>query len=158
MIEYIKKNNVENGNEIFHEYISKYKELLKSRNDLRFGVPPSLRTYVEKSDIFRFCLIHDIKLSLMTYFDSEDAKSSSFEGLRILSEQGNKDIVSIGSNKFFPCNGFHGLDSGADWYYCETCVPNYQLKQDIKENFWSKNIVHKYGFQWAPPTPYIPYN
>jgi len=152
MIEYIKKNNIEKGDEILHKYKSEYKEFLKSNNDLRFGMIPSLQSYIEKSDIFRFCLIHNIRLSLMTYFDSEDAKSSSFEGLRILSEQGNKDIVSLGSNKFFPCNGYHGLTSNANWFYCETCVPNSQLKQDIKENIWSENIVHKYGFQWYPRT------
>ena len=119
---------------------------------------PGLKYYVEKSNIFRFCLIHDINLTWMTYFNSEDAKNSGFEGLRILAEKGNEDIVILGVANFFPCNGYHGLTSKARWYYCGTCVSKSQLIEDVTKKNWSKNIVHKYGFQWAPPTPYISYS
>tara|TARA_Y100000294_G_C8519469_1_gene322264 strand:+ start:209 stop:736 length:528 start_codon:yes stop_codon:yes gene_type:complete len=152
MIEYIKNNNVENGNEILNKYNKAYVEFIGASTDLHFGMIPSLGSFVEKGNIFSFCLIHDIRLSLLTYFNSEDAKKSWFEGLRILAEQGNEHIVSIGSNKFFPCNSSHGLSSKADWFYCGTCVSDSQLIQDVKKGFWSKNIVDKYGFQWYPRT------
>jgi len=98
----------------------------------------SLKGVYELYKIFQICLIHDIRLSRLEYFDFINAKKSNFGILRKLAAEGNRDIVMILitgkmiKDQFFPCHSSHDLESGVSWYYCETCVNAVNLIEDLK--------------------------
>ena len=154
MKEYIKNNNIENGDEILHKYQNTFEEF----NDMVRGPISSLKTYVEKGDIFRFCLIHDIRLSQLRYFGREEAEDDMFEQLSELVRRGYNHNVLIGDS-FYPCNGgpprrarFPSMYLFNIWYYCPTCVTEFELIKDVMKKDWVLDIIIKYGFRWYPKT------
>ena len=159
MKEYIKNNNIENGDEILHEYQSAYEEYRNSQKQMEniTGMMPSLRSHIEKAYIFRFCLIHDIKLSELRYFGRKEAENHMFQQLRDLVRNGNDHNLLIGEMGFYPCNGgpprkekYPSQYLFNEWHYCNTCVSESELIEDVKNKDWVHNIVIKYGYQWIP--------
>jgi hypothetical protein len=155
MIEYIKNNNIENGDEILHAYKTAYLDYKNYKNT--FGWAASIGEAVIKSEkVFRSCLIHDTRLSTLFYYGREEAENSWFEGLKILAKSGHEHLVSIGGNKYYPCNDpcRSFLESNSRWNYCTICVSESQLIKDVKEDNWTMYIVTKYGFEWVLHSPF----
>ena len=122
-----------------------------------YQVPLSPREYLEKANIFRFCLIHDIKLFGLRYFGREEAENHMFQQLRDLVRNGSDHNVLIGDVGFYSCNG--GPPSHEEYpseylfnelHYCNKCVSETELIEDVKNKDWVNNIVIKYGYYWSP--------
>ena len=159
MKEYIKNNNLENGDEILNQYQNDYEKFCNMKEEMNTGVIEPLKIYIEKSDIFRFCLIHDKKLSTLRYYDKEEVDNGMvrFQQLIDLVQNGSNHNVLIGDMGFYPCNEAPPKSEVLpakylwnEWNYCNKCVSESELIDDIKIYFWHMNIVIKYGFNWIP--------
>lgn len=159
MKEYIINNNLENGDEILNEYQSAYEKFCEMNEQMKYGIITPLKGYIEESDIFRFCLIHDKKLFTLRYYSKEAINDGmlQFQQLIDLVQNGSNHNVLVGNMGFYPCSGAppkSAISSSKylwdEWRYCNKCVSESELIDDIKIYSWDTNIIIKYGYRWIP--------
>ena len=159
MIEYIKNNNVQNADQVTLDYILESHAFLQLWmivreeydyfDDDERKLPVEVSSWLETHNIFQKCFIHDITLYHLQYFNHGDIKDPLDLKLdHVDMENDLTGIVKI-QDKYF-LSGKDVLSSGWQWHFCNICVNEEQLLEEIKEDFWTQNIVTKYGFEWCP--------
>ena len=159
MLEYIKNNLVQNSDQITSKYIVESLsffdiwEKLREKYDILDEYEGTLHDLViselEKFNFYKKCFIHKTKLSYIQYFNHDDFKAPPDLKLN-LKDRNNDHTGIVNIKNQYHISGEDYIPTGWKWFYCNICVNEDELFNEIQETFWTRKIVLKYGYDWCP--------